>query len=92
MLTIDDMLSDKECIDRICKVVDGNPGAVTAMVPILKSVPNPEIVLEMFEALPYRGVELWDLFKNQCEQNYDKLALCIAEEYLALRTKAVLEP
>lgn len=67
---------EKDNILLLCVLSKGNPGATTVLINLLKEIQDIDIlrdILKKIWKLNIVGSRLWYIYKNECNQNINKL-------------------
>lgn len=70
-------ISSVTALDLVSTMAEGNPGAVTVLVDLLKQ-PNGELLVFGLDDMNIRGTQIWVGYKNYCDCNVNKFVACIS--------------
>lgn len=74
--------------DKIFKVCEGNPGALSVMKQILDNYPNKiEIILQKLITHNIKGSDIWTIYKEECKQDINCFLIYVSETDLNLLLK-----
>lgn len=63
-------------MDVMVKMSEGNPGALTVLMQLWLREHGPELVLDL-DDMGVRGSSIWVGYKDYCEEDLERFALCI---------------
>ncbi len=75
VITLEDTI-----IESIVKMAEGNPGAITVMMSLVKEVDYGLISIMKLDDMNLRGWKIWVGFKDFCKSDINKFYDCIMDE------------
>ena len=78
------MLQDKPLQDRIVKISNGNPGALSVCKVISATTPiTLEPLLQQLEKHNITGSDIWNIYKNKCNEKLTSFVTYPFETYVS---------
>lgn len=71
----------KQARDKLIPISNGNPGAITVLAQLYFSGISEQFsYVDALVKLNIVGVDIWLMYKNDCEQNIEKMKILIQEK------------